>query len=163
MQNAAPGQETDVTRTMKAETANAIVESLELASERLGDLTPQVYAALFHDYPEMKPLFWRDTTGAIKGEMLAKVFEIILDYVGDNLFASNMIQCEVVTHSGYDVPPDVFRVFFGVVARTLREQLGASWSGEFEAAWNELLRELDFFTTHPDQSETALLQSRPST
>jgi hemoglobin-like flavoprotein len=146
-----------VTRTTKAESANAIVASLELASERLGDLTPQVYAALFAEYPEMKPLFWRDTNNAVKGEMLAKVFEIVLDFVGDNLFASNMIQCEVITHSGYDVPPDVFRVFFGIVRKVLRDQLGADWTGEFEGAWNELLAELDYFVTHPDQSQTALL------
>jgi hypothetical protein len=107
----------------------------------------------------MKPLFWRDTTGAIKGEMLAKVFEIILDYVGDNLFASNMIQCEVVTHSGYDVPPEVFRVFFGVVAKTLRAGLGADWTREFDEAWKQLLDALDYFVTHPDQSETALLST----
>ena len=141
---------------MKAETADAIVASLELASERLGDLTPHVYAALFDEYPEMKPLFWRDTNNAVKGEMLAKVFEIVLDFVGDNLFASNMIQCEVITHSGYDVPPEVFGVFFGVVRKTLRDRLGADWSSAFEAGWNELLGELDYFVTHPDQNETAL-------
>jgi len=146
-----------VTRTLKAAKADAIVASLQLGSERLGDLTPLVYAELFTDYPEMKPLFWRDTTDAVKGEMLAKVFEIILDFVGDNLFASNMIQCEVVTHSGYDVPPGVFRVFFGIVAKTLRQQLGLAWTSEFEEAWTTLLGELDFFVMHPDQSETALL------
>ena len=146
-----------MTRKFSAESANAIVASLELASERLGDLTPHVYAALFADHPEMKPLFWRDTNNAVKGEMLAKVFEIILDFVGDNLFASNMIQCEVITHSGYDVPPHVFAVFFGIVRKTLRDQLGADWTPEFEEAWSELLAELDFFVTHPDQSETAAL------
>jgi len=146
-----------MTRKMRTKNANAIVASLELASERLGDLTPHVYAALFAEYPEMKPLFWRDTNNAIKGEMLAKVFEIILDFVGDNMFASNMIQCEVITHSGYDVPPAVFAVFFGVVRTALRKQLGADWTGEFEEAWNELVAALDYFVTHPDQSETAAL------
>ena len=136
---------------------NPIATSLELVSRRCPDLTPFVYARLFAEHPEMKALFWRDTTNAIKGEMLAKVFEIILDFVGDNLFASNMIQCEVVTHSGYDVPPDVFGVFFSIVRKTLREQLGADWTPEFEEAWSELLAELDFFVTHPDQSETAAL------
>jgi hemoglobin-like flavoprotein len=141
-------------------TTNPIVESLELASERCGDLTPLVYDRLFAEHSEMKALFWRDTTDAVKGEMLAKVFEIILDFVGDNLFASNMIQCEVITHSGYDVPPDVFRVFFAIVATTLREQLGKEWTAQFEDAWTKLLGDLDFFVTHPDQSETALLSTR---
>jgi len=146
-----------MTRKMRTKNANAIVASLELASERLGDLMPAVYTALFADHPEMKPLFWRDTNNAVKGEMLAKVFEIILDFVGDNLFASNMIQCEVITHSGYDVPPHVFAVFFGIVRKTLRDQLGADWTYAFEAAWNDLLSALDYFVTHPDQNETALL------
>ena len=134
---------------------NPIVASLELAAERCDDLTPLVYERLFADHPQMKNLFWRDTTGAIKGEMLAKVFEIILDFIDENLFASNMIQCEVVTHAGYDVPPDVFGVFFGTVARTVREQLAADWTAEMDSAWRRLLRDLDYFVTHPDQSETA--------
>ena len=104
---------------------NPIATSLELVSRRCPDLTPFVYARLFAEHPEMKALFWRDTTNAIKGEMLAKVFEIILDFIGDNHYAANMIQCEVVTHAGYDVPPDIFRVFFGTVAATVRELLGA--------------------------------------
>ena len=135
--------------------SDPIATSLELVSERCPDLTPLVYARLFAEYPEMKALFWRDTTGAIKGEMLAKVFEIILDFVAENHFASNMIQCEVITHSGYDVPPDVFAVFFAIVARTIREQLGEDWTPEIDQAWNKLLRDLDFFVTHPDQNETA--------
>lgn len=135
--------------------SNPIVNSLELVSQRCGDLTPLVYERLFAEYPQMKALFWRDTTGAIKGEMLAKVFEIILDFVAENHFASNMIQCEVITHSGYDVPPDVFAVFFAIVAQTIREQLGEDWTPQIDQAWNKLLRDLDFFVTHPDQNETA--------
>jgi len=132
-----------------------IESSLELVAERSGDLTPLVYERLFSRHPEMKPLFWRDTSNAVKGEMLAKVFEIILDFIGDNLFAANMIQCEVITHAGYDVPPEVFRIFFGIVAEVMAEQLGDEWTPELAAAWKSLLVELDFFVTHPDQNETA--------
>jgi len=132
-----------------------IESSLERVAERSGDLTPLVYERLFSRHPEMKPLFWRDTSNAVKGEMLAKVFEIILDFIGDNLFAANMIQCEVITHAGYDVPPEVFRIFFGIVAEVMAEQLGDEWTPELAAAWKSLLVELDFFVTHPDQNETA--------
>ena len=137
--------------------ANPIEKCLELVSERCGDLTPLVYARLFAEHPRMKALFWRDTTHAVKGEMLAKVFEVILDFVGENLYAAHMIQCEVVTHAGYDVPPEVFRIFFGIVVDTIREQLGTDWTPEYERAWKKLLAELDFFVTHPDQNETALV------
>ena len=134
--------------------SNPITTSLELASKRCSDLTPFVYARLFAEYPEMKTLFWRDTNNAIKGEMLAKVFEIILDFIGDNHYAANMIQCEVVTHAGYDVPPDIFRVFFSTVAATVREQLGAEWTDAIDAAWMKLLADLDYFVTHPEQNAT---------
>ena len=59
-----------------------VVASLELAAERAGDLTPLVYTRLFAEQPQMEALFWRDKTGQIKGEMLARVFEAILDFVG---------------------------------------------------------------------------------
>ena len=136
--------------------AALIEQSLELAAERCPDLTPLVYERLFREQPEMRALFWRDTNGAIKGEMLARVIEAILDFVGERLYASRLIQCEVVTHAGYDVPPEVFGVFFGVVAATLRDLLGEAWTAEFEAAWTGLLADLDFYVTHPDQAETAM-------
>jgi hypothetical protein len=77
-----------------------------------------------------------------------------LDFIGDNHYAANMIQCEVVTHAGYDVPPDIFRVFFGTVAATVREQLGAEWTDTINAAWIKLLADLDYFVTHPEQNAT---------
>ena len=132
-----------------------IERSLELAGERCGDLTPLVYARLFAEQPDMEALFWRDTNDKIKGEMLLRVFEAILDFVGERQYADRLIQCEVVTHSQYDVPPEVFRTFFGIVAATIREVLDADWTPGMAAAWSRLLTELDYFVTHPDQSVTA--------
>jgi hemoglobin-like flavoprotein len=133
----------------------AIIESLELAGERGGDLTPLVYARLFADHPDMEALFVRDTNGAVKGEMLMRVIEAILDFIGGRTYASHLIQCEVVTHDGYGVPPKVFAVFFGTVAATVREVVGEAWSSEMAAAWRQLLADLDYYVTHPNQAETA--------
>ena len=132
-----------------------IEQSLELAAERCPDLTPLVYERLFAQQPQMLPLFWRDSGGAIKGEMLARVFEAILDFVGERLYAHHLIQCEVVTHAGYDVPPDVFATFFGLVAEVVRESCGEAWTAEMDAAWARILIDLDFFVTHPDQAVAA--------
>jgi hemoglobin-like flavoprotein len=137
--------------------ADLIERSLELAAERTGDLTPLVYERLFCEQPEMQALFWRDTNGAIKGEMLTRVFEAILDFIGERLYAHHLIQCEVVTHAGYDVPPNVFCTFFPVVAASLRQVLGDDWSPDIDAAWTQLLAELDFYVKHPDQAETAAM------
>jgi hemoglobin-like flavoprotein len=136
--------------------AALIEQSLELAAERCADLTPLVYERLFGEQPQMRALFWRDSNGAIRGEMLARVFEAILDFIGERLYAHHLIQCEVVTHAGYDVPPDVFATFFPVVAATLRDVVGTDWTPEMDQAWRTLLADLDFYVTHPDQRETAL-------
>jgi len=131
-----------------------IETSLELAASRCEDLTPIVYGRLFSQYPDMQALFWRDTNHSVKGEMLAQVIEAILDFAGERKYAASMIQCEVVTHEGYDVPPDVFRTFFAVVADSLRDLLGTDWTPSIDAAWQDLLVDLDFYVTHPDQYET---------
>jgi hypothetical protein len=57
-----------------------------------------------------------------------------------------------VTHEGYGVPPEVFGVFFVTVADTLREIVGAEWTPAVDEAWREMLRQMDWFATHPDQS-----------
>lgn len=134
--------------------ANLIEQSLELAAERCEDLTPLVYARLFADHPEMEALFWSDKTWAVRGEMLAKVFSAILDFVGERLYSQTLIQTEVVNHEGFDVPRNVFGVFFGTVAQTVREVIGADWTPAIDQAWTELLADLDYYVTHPNQAET---------
>jgi hemoglobin-like flavoprotein len=131
--------------------AEAIEQSLEIAAECGGDLTPVVYARLFARQPEMEALFWRDTTGAIKGEMLMRVFEAILDFVRARQFADHMIQTEVITHEGYDVPPHVFATFFGLVAEVVEEVCGADWSPVMAQAWKRTLADLDHYVAHPHE------------
>ena len=125
--------------------AAVIERSLELLAERCEDPTPLVYDRLFAANPDMTVLFWRDTDGAIKGEMLSRVFSAILDFVGDRRYADHMIGTEMITHEGYDVPREVFATFFAVVAETAEDVLGPEWTPQFAAAWRELLTEIDGF------------------
>ena len=74
--------------------AAAIEASLEIAAERAGDLTPRVYGVLFEQQPAMQANFWRDTNGLVRGEMLMRVFEAILDFIGERKYAHHLIQCE---------------------------------------------------------------------
>lgn len=123
--------------------AAEIERSLELLAERVGDPTPLVYARLFETHPQMKPYFWRDVNDAIKGEMLARTFDALLDFVGERRYADHMIATEMITHEGYDVPREVFATFFGIIRDTTREGLGEDWTPELEAAWSALLTEID--------------------
>jgi hemoglobin-like flavoprotein len=139
----------------EAANTDLIEAAFEIAAERCEDLTPLVYRRLFAEQPQMRPLFDRDRNDAVKGEMLARVIEAILDFAGERRYAAHLIQCEVITHAGYEVPPEVFGLFFGTVAAELREILGSDWTPPMDAAWKRLLSDLDFYVTHPDQNETA--------
>jgi hemoglobin-like flavoprotein len=140
----------DLKPTERAD-ADAIEASLELAAERGGDLSPRVYERLFERQPEMQALFWRDSNNSIRGEMLAKVFEAILDFIGPRTYAHHLIETEVITHEGYDVPRAVFATFFGIVAEVVAESCGADWTPAMEGAWRRILADLDHYVTQRGQ------------
>ncbi len=123
--------------------AAAIEASLVIAGERGGDLTPLVYRRLSARQPQMEAHFFRDSDGSIKGEMLMRVFEIILDFIGERRYAPHLIQSEVITHEGYDVPREVFATFFGIVVEVVREVCGTDWTSAMEDAWRRTLADVD--------------------
>jgi len=119
-----------------------VAASLEAVAERAGDPTPQVYARLFAEYPEMEALFVRDTTGAVRGEMLAVAFACLLDLGGSGAYAANLIAAERVNHEGVGVPPEVFAQFFPIVMQTCRAVLGTAWTEDLDAAWAAVLAQI---------------------
>ncbi|MGH7012413.1 MAG: globin domain-containing protein [Caulobacteraceae bacterium] len=134
--------------------AQAIEGSLEIAAERGGDLTGRVYQRLFARHPEMEALFWRDLDGAIKGEMLTRALEAILDFIGERCWADHLLGAEVVTHEGYDVPRAVFTTFFPTVCEAVQEACGEAWTGAMAAAWTRLLADLNVYVS-PSAPTTA--------
>jgi hemoglobin-like flavoprotein len=115
--------------------ADAVETSLMLASERGGDLTDAVYARLFARYPAMEVEFWRDRNGAIRGEMLARVFAAILDLCGPAAWAPAYLETEAVTHDAYGIPRAIFTDFFTVIGETVRDSLGPDWTPDMAAGW----------------------------
>jgi hemoglobin-like flavoprotein len=132
-----------------ASDAALITESLEIAAERGGDLTKAVYARLFARQPEMRALFVLDTNDAVKGEMLARAFDAILDFIGERRYGHRFIQAEIVTHEGYNVPRNVFASFFAIIAETVHEACGSAFTDSMAAAWRRLLTELDTYVANP--------------
>jgi len=123
--------------------SNSIERSFELAAERTDDLTPLVYARLHREHPETLAMFRTQGSELVKGSMLALTTEAILDFAGERSGKFRMIACEVSSHDAYGTPGELFFAFFGVIAATLRELLGADWSDEIERAWAETLKEIE--------------------
>ncbi|WP_395645567.1 globin [Terricaulis sp.] len=135
---------------MDSADAAAIAASLELAAEHRGDLTPAVYARLFAEQPEMRPLFVMDTNDAVKGEMLARVFDAILDFTGERRYAHMLIEAEASNHEGYNVPRAVFASFFQTVSETVKDACGAGWTEAMAGAWARLTAELGRYVAPAD-------------
>jgi len=88
-------------------------------------------------------MFRTEGSDLVKGSMLALTIEAILDFAGDRTGHFRLIECEVVSHDAYGTPRDLFIAFFGVIAESLREILQADWSPEIDAAWRELLGDVE--------------------
>ena len=56
-----------------------------------------------------------------------------------------MIGAEVSSHDAYGTPRELFIAFFGIIAQTLREIVGADWSDDIDAAWRKLLGDIESF------------------
>ena len=118
--------------------AELIETSLALAAERAGDLTPHVYARLFAERPDLAERFGHNAK-SVQGEMLARALETIFDFLGDSAYAANLVAAESAAHATYEVDPETFVHFFGVIAGSVRDVLGADWTRDMDQAWRDLV------------------------
>lgn len=130
--------------------ASPIEQSFELAAERCEDLTPHVYRRLFREHPEAEAMFRTEGNELVKGSMLALTIDAILDFAGDRSGHFRLIECEVQSHDAYGTPRTLFAAFFGVIADTLRDILGAEWSPAIDEAWRKLLGEIGQVVTQSE-------------
>ena len=112
--------------------SDAVADSLERLSQRVGDPAALVYAKLFERHPETEALFVMDRGGHVRGQMLAMVFEALLDG-GERL--AGLVGIERMNHIGYGVPEDVFDGFYALLMATVREALGEAWTEAMEQGW----------------------------
>jgi hemoglobin-like flavoprotein len=125
--------------------SNPIERSFELAAERCEDLTPLVYHALFELHPEARTMFRTEGSELVKGSMLALTIDAILDFAGERTGHFRMIAAEISSHDAYGTSRELFVAFFGIIAQTLRDVVGADWSDEIDAAWRKLLGDIESF------------------
>jgi hemoglobin-like flavoprotein len=126
-------------RAMTSARLAAIEASLELAAARIGDPTAEVYRRLFVKHPAMEAEFWRDTQGNVRGEMLARSLETILDLAGPRAWGDQLIATEVQNHAHYGVPPAIFADFLPIVAEVIRDACGDGFAADMAAAWDVVL------------------------
>jgi hemoglobin-like flavoprotein len=119
-----------------------ITRSLELVAEH-GDPAAAVYARVFEAHPELEPLFVRDTTGHVRGNMLAEAIGAMLDLADRDAYGTNLMRAEIVNHENLGVPRDVFPTFYRAMRDTFAETLGPAWTSDIDTAWAEMLDRID--------------------
>jgi hypothetical protein len=90
-------------------------------------------------------MFRTEGSELVKGSMLALTIDAILDFAGERTGHFRLITSEVSSHDAYGTPRELFVAFFGIVAQTLREIIGADWSDDIDAAWRTLLGDIESF------------------
>jgi hemoglobin-like flavoprotein len=124
---------------LDAALAAKLERSLELTAERLGDPTARVYRRLFELAPDLEPLFAGDRSGSVRGEMLQRALETLLDLVRGVPYAHGLIATEQTNHSQFGVPPASFTLFLVAVVDVVRDALGAQWDAAIASAWHAVL------------------------
>ena len=142
---------------------NPIERSFEIAAEHCADLTPLVYARLHREHPQTLTMFRTEGSELVKGSMLSITIESILDLAGERSGKFRMIECEVCSHDAYGTPRNLFLAFFTVIAASLRQVLRAEWSEEIDAAWKQLLAEIEGIVAAQGQARHPLSDLRPAT
>jgi hypothetical protein len=77
--------------------------------------------------------------------MLALTIDAILDFAGERTGHFRLIEAEVSSHDAYGTPRELFAAFFGIIAQTLREIVGADWSDDIDVAWRKLLGDIESY------------------
>ena len=98
-------------------------------------------------------MFRTEGSEPVKGSMLALTIDAILDFAGERTGHFRLIECEVSSHDAYGTPRELFVAFFGIIAETLREILGADWTPDIDAAWRRLIGEINSLVAAQNQSQ----------
>ena len=88
-------------------------------------------------------MFRTEGSELVKGSMLALAIDAVLDFAGERSGHFRLIESELASHDAYGTPRELFVAFFAVIAQTLREILVADWSSEIDAAWRQLLGDIE--------------------
>ena len=111
-----------------------VMTTLELASEKVEDLTDEVYRVFFEKMPHTRKLFITVSAHGM-GLMLNDTLAVLMGYPDED--SKKTVRSEVDVHHSYDVTGEMYRPFLESVKEAVANTLGDQWSEEFESAWSE--------------------------
>ena len=110
-----------------------LVTSLEMAADKMDDITEQVYALYFKASPESRDLMGHMDM-LMCGRMLNEVITLII--MPDNDLEVTL-KFEVKTHAANGVDLNMYLLLFNALHSVIRTTVGDGWNPEIESAWKE--------------------------
>ncbi len=110
--------------------------SFELIIERQPAITPRFYVLLFERYPQVRPLFGRNS-GRAQEEMLQQALVAVLDHLEDAAWLAATLGKLGAGHVEYGVTREMFDWVGDALLSTLAEVAKEAWTAEVAHAWQD--------------------------
>ena len=111
-------------------------QSLEIIIERQPQFTPRFYEILFARYPQVKPLFGKNSSEN-QAKMLQESIVAVMDHVEDASWLASTLGAIGVKHLSYGVEDKMYPWVGECLIATLAEISGSAWTPEVNDAWVE--------------------------
>lgn len=108
--------------------------SLEIVVARQPEITPRFYEILFERYPQVKPLFGRNSS-ANQARMLQDAIVAVVDHVEDAEWLTTTLHAMGRKHVDYGVTEPMYAYVGDALLATLAEHAGEAWTADVAQAW----------------------------
>ncbi|KYF82643.1 flavohemoprotein [Sorangium cellulosum] len=113
-------------------------ESFELVLEREPNLTHRFYGILFSRYPQVRPLFGRNSREH-QEKMLAEALVAVIDRLEDASWLEEKLMAMGAKHVDYGVTDEMYPWVADALISAMAEVAGADWSPAHRQAWSDAL------------------------
>jgi hemoglobin-like flavoprotein len=110
--------------------------SLDLIIERQPEFTPRFYEILFARYPQVKPLFGRNSSQN-QAKMLQGAIVAVMDHLEDATWLTETLGAMGAKHVDYGVTDEMYDYVGDSLIATLAEAADTAWTPEHAEAWTE--------------------------
>ena len=110
--------------------------TFELVVERQPQLVHRFYEILFLRYPQVKPLFGRNSAAA-QEKMLTDALVAVIDHLEDAPWLGSTLKALGAKHKDYGVTAEMYGWVGACLLAALAEAAGNDWSPTAEKAWTD--------------------------
>lgn len=110
--------------------------SFQTVIEREQAITPRFYQILFARYPQVRPLFGRNSEQA-QQKMLQDALVAVIEHLDDATWLQSTLHALGAKHVDYGVTEMMFDWVGEALLATLAEILDDAWNAELAGAWQE--------------------------